>query len=239
MLGSGPPGAIALHAARRVLAGGALGDAIEQQIAGRIARREIKAAVSGEPGDLKIDVFDPLLPGEDAVVGDLRLGLINGARGDRRNAVYRKAQAWNLVRELRDLILAARGPKNGSQTRRGIDDVRDVGKPFGLIGIVMDRMEGGCRVLDPLGSAQVFGGRVIIDRADRAPQSALGCSVVCCPPYIDTEPPGSRVPVLVWMSMTPVVRNPNCAGSLPEISATESASRVCKACPKTLIPSGS
>jgi hypothetical protein len=41
------------------------------------------------------------------------------------------------------------------------------------------------------------------------------------------------------MSMIPEVRKPYCAGKLPVITATELASRICNACPKTLIPSGS
>src|SRR5205823_12479808 len=59
----------------------------------------------------------------------------------------------------------------------------------------------------------------------RPPHSKLGCSHSCEPPYIEIAPPGTRLPVLVWMSMMPAVRKPYCAGNAPVISATELASR--------------
>jgi hypothetical protein len=45
-----------LHAACPALPVRGLGDAVEQKVARGIPRREVDAAVTGEPGDLKIDV---------------------------------------------------------------------------------------------------------------------------------------------------------------------------------------
>jgi hypothetical protein len=67
---------------------------------------------------------------------------------------------------LRDLVLAARGTENGGQPRRRIDNAGDIGKPFWLNGVVVDRVEGWGGVLDPFVVPQVLAGRVIIDLAN-------------------------------------------------------------------------
>jgi hypothetical protein len=56
MLGSSPPAAVALHTAGPTLAVGGLGGAVEENVGGWVARREIDVAVPVEPGDLKIDI---------------------------------------------------------------------------------------------------------------------------------------------------------------------------------------
>ena len=168
VLGGNPPAAVALHAARPTLAVGGLGDAVEQQVAGRIARREVDIAVAGISGDLEVEVADPLLPGKDAEIVDLALVLVERRGGEVADAVDGEPQGRALAADLRDLELAARGPKNGGQSRGRIDDPRNVGKPFGLLEIVVDGIAGRRRVLDPQRILQVFAGRVIIDLADAA-----------------------------------------------------------------------
>ena len=53
----------------------------------------------------------------------------------------------------------------------------------------------------------------------------LGCSQFQLPPYIEIDPPGLVVPVLVWMSTTPAVWKPYCAGNAPVISVRLRAKR--------------
>ena len=135
------------------------------------------------------------------------MGLIDQGRWEIADTVYREPQTRGLTRDLRDLEPAPRGAENGGQPARRIDDAGDVGKAAWLLGIVVDRVPGRRRVFDPLGILQIFASEVVIDLTNGATHSALGWSVDCEPPYIVAEPPGARVPVSVWMSIIPEVRN--------------------------------
>src|SRR6516164_2895880 len=168
VFGGRPPAPIALHAACPALPVRGLGDAVEQEIARGIPRREVGTAVSGEPGDLEIDIADVLLPGEDAEIVDLALVLVQGDRGKIGDAVYGEPEARSLARDLRDLELTARCTKNGSQSRRRIENPGHITKPLWLLGPVVDSIEGGSRVLDTLLVSQVFAGEVIVDLPDPA-----------------------------------------------------------------------
>ena len=66
----------------------------------------------------------------------------------------------------------------------------------------------------------------------------LGWNVPWLPPYRDTAPPGSSVPLLVLMSMMPAVRRPYSEGNAPVISFSEEISRGLSDCPNALMPSG-
>src|SRR5271169_6348316 len=107
MLRGRAPAAVALHTARPVLAVGGLGDTVEQKVTGRVARKEVQVAVPAEPGDLEIDIPDPLLIGEDPEIVDLPLVFIDRGRGEVGDTVHRKPQARGLAGDLRDLILTA------------------------------------------------------------------------------------------------------------------------------------
>src|SRR5262249_6872058 len=155
MVGRSPPAPVALHAACPALPVRRLGNPVEQNVAGRIPRREVDAAVSGEPGDLEIDIADPLLPGEDPEVIDLALVFVKGDRGKIADSVHGKPVVRSLTCDLRDLELTARCTKNGRQPRRRIDNSGDIAKPLWLLGPVVDGIEGGRGVLDPFLSSKV------------------------------------------------------------------------------------
>src|SRR4029077_10150684 len=125
VLGINAPGAVALYAARPALAVSGLGDAVEQEVTDRIARREIDVAVAGVSGDLEIEVADPLLPGEDPEIVDLALVFVERRRGKVADAVDGQPQGRGLAADLWDLERAARGAENGGQSRGRIDDARN------------------------------------------------------------------------------------------------------------------
>ena len=72
----------------------------------------------------------------------------------------------------------------------------------------------------------------------RPPSSKLGCNQPQLPPYMEIPAPGLVVPVLVWMSTTPAVWNPYCAGRAPVIIEMLLAKRDSSAWPNTDSPSG-
>src|SRR6266446_4142243 len=117
---------------------------------------------SGETRDLEIEIADVLLPGEDPEMVDLALVFVERRRGKVADAVDGKPEARGLARYLRDLKLTARDTEHGGQSRRRVDDAGDVGKAACLLGVVVDRVEGGRWVFDPQGILQVFAGNVII-----------------------------------------------------------------------------
>src|SRR5207248_9653615 len=114
--------------------------------------------------ELEINIVaDLFLPREDAKIIDLTLSLFKKVRLEVADAVDGEPEARGLASDLRDLKIAARRTEHGGQPRRRIDDTGNIGKPFWLLGVVVDRIEGGGRVLDPFGTLQILAGGVEAD----------------------------------------------------------------------------
>ena len=120
-----------------------------------------------------------------------------------------------------------------------VDHGRRVAEEIALLGAIVDRVAAGGRIFDAEVAGEAAAGEEIFRgcrpaavfeaRRDRAEAAAIDA---------DAAALFERVAALVWISTTPEVRSPNCAGSAPVISARLPMNLLSRTWPKPEMPSG-
>ena len=120
-----------------------------------------------------------------------------------------------------------------------IEQRRGVAEEIALVGVVVDRIVAGGRILDAEIAGEAAAGDEIFRVAGPAAvfearrEGAEAAAVDA-----DAAALLQALPLLVWMSTTPAVRRPYCAGSAPVISARLPTNLVSSTWPKPEMPSG-
>src|SRR5262245_16879059 len=133
-------GGVGLHAVVEAAAKDIGGNPVEDEIADEI-RLEMHRAVAGEVGDLQIGIGELLLQGDDVVEVPLELALIEIGGIEVANA--KGSELWWLPRSIGDLVVLDRNPTDRGETRGGSEQRRGVAEGTALLGLIVDRIDGG------------------------------------------------------------------------------------------------
>src|SRR6185312_7572794 len=153
-------GEVGLQGAGAIAACDVRGDAVEHQFADVIGCVG-EAAVTLADGHLVAGFAQLALQGKDAEAGGLALAFVEIGRIeiDRVETILSKIGKFRLLaRIVRDLVVVVGDAKQEAQAGVVVDQVTDVAEALRLVGVVVDRLPAGRRILDAGVVRQVVAG---------------------------------------------------------------------------------